>query len=171
MITYTVSSVLAIQATLSDDQVASYHKEGYLIIPGLLDQASARALRDEVMGIMDAIGLLAKDNIRTNKTLDEMSKHIIAMDARLDAIKSAQGHTAEHLRDARQLATSRHVPVTTTVLPGGVSGRTVLPAGRRADGALSASQESFPRTEAHRRPASLLIKVGTMTTRRTKSYK
>ena len=42
---------------LSAGEVRFYREEGYLLIPGLITEEDAAALRDEVMGIMDRIGL------------------------------------------------------------------------------------------------------------------
>jgi len=42
---------------LSEADLAHFREEGYLLLPGLLSTADAAALRAEVMGIMDQIGL------------------------------------------------------------------------------------------------------------------
>ncbi|MDR3708304.1 MAG: phytanoyl-CoA dioxygenase family protein [Capsulimonadaceae bacterium] len=42
---------------LTADQIAAYNRDGYVVLPGLVSPGNASALNDEVMGIMDAIGL------------------------------------------------------------------------------------------------------------------
>lgn len=41
----------------SPEQIATYHREGWVLLPGLIAPEAAEALREEVMGIMDLIGL------------------------------------------------------------------------------------------------------------------
>ncbi len=57
MTTTHAATTVSIVGSLNDEQIASYHTVGYVLLRGLIDPASAQALRDEVMGIMDAIGL------------------------------------------------------------------------------------------------------------------
>ena len=42
---------------LHEEEIGSYHRDGYLVLRGLLPRPTAEALRAEVMAIMDAIGL------------------------------------------------------------------------------------------------------------------
>jgi hypothetical protein len=41
----------------SQEQIGTYQREGWVLLPGLIDAGTAQALRDEVMGIMEIIGL------------------------------------------------------------------------------------------------------------------
>ncbi|MBC8101515.1 MAG: phytanoyl-CoA dioxygenase family protein [Cytophagales bacterium] len=43
--------------SLTGDEIRFYKEKGYLVLPGLLSQEAAEALRGEVMGIMEVIGL------------------------------------------------------------------------------------------------------------------
>lgn len=52
-----LESVRAKRYRCTSDEVAEYHREGYLLLRGLLSPSEAEALRDEVMGIMEVIGL------------------------------------------------------------------------------------------------------------------
>src|SRR5687767_1496967 len=52
-----VKCVIVKPLRLSTGEVRFYREEGYLLIPGLITEEHAAALRDEVMGIMDQIGL------------------------------------------------------------------------------------------------------------------
>lgn len=69
MTTTHAPSPVAIIGSLSDEQIAFYHAEGWVLLRGLLDPATARALRDEVMGIMDAIGLPVTNLKQTSEYL------------------------------------------------------------------------------------------------------
>ena len=42
---------------LTDDQITSYHRDGWVLLPGLIERAHAQLLRMEILGIMDIIGL------------------------------------------------------------------------------------------------------------------
>ncbi|MBC8139051.1 MAG: proline hydroxylase, partial [Fibrella sp.] len=39
--------------TLTDEQVAFYHREGYLILPALLAEEAVGVVRDDINSIMD----------------------------------------------------------------------------------------------------------------------
>jgi hypothetical protein len=53
----TTPSPIVPSTTLTDEQITRYQEEGYLLLPGLISRESARALHDEVLDIMDKIGL------------------------------------------------------------------------------------------------------------------
>lgn len=44
------------EVTLTEGEIAFYHREGWLRVPGLLSGESAAALRDDVLSIMEEIG-------------------------------------------------------------------------------------------------------------------
>ncbi|MBA2482506.1 MAG: phytanoyl-CoA dioxygenase family protein [Planctomycetes bacterium] len=50
-------STTGIDPALSDEQIRTYHCEGWVLLPGVFRTAYAADLRAEVMAIMDAIGL------------------------------------------------------------------------------------------------------------------
>ncbi|MBA3709227.1 MAG: phytanoyl-CoA dioxygenase family protein [Planctomycetes bacterium] len=100
---------VTIHATLSDDQIGTYHREGWLLIPGLLDRATAAALRAEVMEIMDAIGLPVT-------SLRQTSEHLSG-----GSIASLIGSTALAALAARLISGPAHLylPFTAVKSPGG----------------------------------------------------
>jgi hypothetical protein len=42
---------------LTAEQITLYHRQGWVYLPGLIDISHARLLREEILGIMDIIGL------------------------------------------------------------------------------------------------------------------
>jgi phytanoyl-CoA hydroxylase len=56
-ITTTTSGAATVTAAVSEEQIGTYHREGWVLLPGVIDPTAAAALRAEVMAIMAAIGL------------------------------------------------------------------------------------------------------------------
>lgn len=103
-----------------DDQKAAYDEIGYVLLPGLIAPEAAAALHDEVMGIMDQIGLGqtslrqtgeylaggAVDALVNSPNLRAIASRLMDGDARLylpfTAVKSAGGGGAFHVHQDNQ---------------------------------------------------------------------
>lgn len=66
-----------------------YHEEGYVLLPGLLSPETAATLRDEVMAIMDIIGLGATKLKQTSEYLPDSALDSLINSPNLKNLASA----------------------------------------------------------------------------------
>ncbi len=95
--------------TLADAEVSFYRAEGYLTLPGLLDQTAAAALRREVLDILQVIGL--------GTTKLRQTKQYLA-GSRLDALINSPNLRALASR-LMEGPSTLHSPFTAVKSPGG----------------------------------------------------
>jgi 2-oxoglutarate-dependent dioxygenase len=93
----------------SPEQIGTYQREGWALLPGLIDPATAQALRDEVMGIMDIIGLPVTALKQTNEYLAGSALDALINGPRLREVASA----------LLGVQARRYLPFTAVKSPGG----------------------------------------------------
>jgi hypothetical protein len=103
------SAAVDIRFLPSDEQIGTYHREGWVILPGLIDAAAARALRDEILGILDIIGLPLTALKQTHEYLPGSALDALVNGARLRAVAGALMGVEAH----------RYLPFTAVKSPGG----------------------------------------------------
>src|SRR4051812_28172564 len=91
------------------EQIGTYQREGWVLLPGLIDPSAAQALRDEVMGIMDIIGLPLTALKQTHEYLPGSALDSLINGSRLRAVASAMMGVQAH----------RYLPFTAVKSPGG----------------------------------------------------
>ena len=94
---------------ISDDEVAFYRHEGYLLVPGLVSDAAVEELRHDVMDIMEQIGLGTTKLRQTGQYLGGTA---------LDRLVNSPNllHLAEQLMEG---PSTLHSPFTAVKSPGG----------------------------------------------------
>src|SRR4051812_50010505 len=78
------------------EQIGTYQREGWVLLPGLIDPAAAQALRDEIMGIMDIIGLPLTALKQTSEYLAGSALDSLVNGPRLRAVASAMMGVQAH---------------------------------------------------------------------------
>ena len=94
---------------LVDGETRFYNEEGYLFLPGLLSAENVAALRAEVMGIMDEIGLATSKLKQTHEYLRGSALDGLVHSRNLHGIASQLMGGAAHL----------YLPFTAVKTPGG----------------------------------------------------
>lgn len=72
--------------TLTNEQIAFYHREGYLVLPALLAEDAVVAVRDDITAIMDVIGLGTSKLRQSNEYVKDSSLDHLVNDPDLLAI-------------------------------------------------------------------------------------